>query len=119
MDVNAITLIIGAVAGAMATILGVILTKGRLAEVIVGRTTREQTAVDTLAEMLENAIAGWLAGAQAISLMTEQNERRIRDNADYVALNTRQHAEIKTFVLELLEEAILHHQVITRRSRNR
>ena len=103
MDVNAITLIIGAIAGATATILGVILTKGRLAEVIVGKTTREQTAVDTLAEMLENAIAGWLAGAQAISLMTEQNERRIRDNADYVALNTQQHAEIKTFVLELLE----------------
>lgn len=103
MDANAVTLIIGAIGGAVATILGVIFTKGRLAEVITGSNTRQNTAVDTLAEMLEQAITGWLAGAQAIALMTEQNERRIRDNADFVKLNTQQHAEIKAFAAELLE----------------
>ncbi len=103
MDVNAVTLIIGAIGGAVATILGVIFTKGRLAEVITGANTRQNTAVDTMAEMLESAIAGWLAGAQAIALMTEQNERRIRDNVDFIALNAQQHAEIKAFVVELLE----------------
>ncbi len=103
MDINAVTLIIGAIGGAIATILGVIFTKGRLAEVITGHNTRQNTAVDTIAEMLENAIAGWLAGAQAIAMMTEQNERRLRNNVSYVAMNTQQHSELDASISEMLD----------------
>lgn len=71
MDPALATALIGTLCTGLGTLLGILLTKGRLGDVIAGDTDRENTAVQAMIGIADKALDGWITMSTQVAALSQ------------------------------------------------